>query len=103
MGDDFFNVHNRAYIIYDIFSQKNVIRVVDVGDVLDSSANDFPTYGIPRISKGDSLKFYALNSREYKGQYKISNVKIEANQSEISKAAKLYQVLNRSPYNAGLV
>jgi len=104
MGDDFFNVHNRVYVIYDRPSQPpNSLRIIDTGDVLNSASNDTPTYTVPVIGVGDYLKFYGLNTRTPKGRAIVDSMQSVTDPNDLAAAGVLYLTLNKSPYNAGLV
>jgi len=104
MGDDFFNVHNRVWVIFQKPNDNsNTLQVIDTGDVLDSSKQDTPTYTCPLLVKGDIVKFYGLNTREMKGSALIESFQLITDPTLVATASTLYQVLNKPPYNSNLV
>jgi len=101
MGDDFFNIHNRVFVVLPPFNSPKTLYILDVGDVLGL---DFqPTYSMPTVAEGDSLSFYAINSTNYIGEGVVVSKSRVEDPDVIANATNVLAILNAQPYNAQIL
>ncbi len=92
----------RSWLIFQRFSN-TVLDIIDIGEGVATVDYKTAEHTIAALKAGELLKFYELNTRKPQGQASVASLVKITDAATLDKARHIEDIINRPPYNAGLL